>query len=201
MGRKTCFKREDVVKAGLELVEEGGFENLSSSKVAKKLNSSVKPIYSNWRSMGNLKRDVTKVILEKGSKYILRDYGEEMRITNLCIGQVLFARDHKNLYRSVLIEKHDDIFDLILAESNKLYQICLEDKAFSEIPVNYRNSFYGQVTFYIAGVTSTICNDWMTDDWITTEALFGLVTQTINALYQGLVVQGIRGNRPKIDIL
>lgn len=200
MGRKTCFKKEHIIRVGFELVEKGGFENLLTAKVAEKLNSSVKPIYSNWKNMTGLKRDVTKVILEKLVEYLLRDYGEEMRITNMSIGQVLFARDYKNLYRSVLIEKHDDISDIILNENNKLHQYCLEDKAFNEIPERLRNAFYYQVSVYIAGLTSTICYDWMPDAWSATDMLFASVTQTINALYHGLVVQGIRGNRPKIEI-
>ena len=59
------FTKEIVLNATYELIEKEGLEALNARKIARKLNSSVHPIFRHFNDMGELKKEVLEKIYEK----------------------------------------------------------------------------------------------------------------------------------------
>lgn len=101
MPPKIKFTKEDIVNAALEIIIEEGF-CLTARKIAKKMDSSTRPIYSNFDSLREIEKDVIKRSHEIFLSYLIKD--ENTKVKDMGIGYVKFARDYKNLFKIMFLE-------------------------------------------------------------------------------------------------
>jgi len=71
MPPKQKYTKEDIVEAAFNVVREQGWEALSQRSIAKKLNASIGPIYSYFKSMANLEEAVIEKAYELLLQYML----------------------------------------------------------------------------------------------------------------------------------
>ncbi len=104
MIQPSVYSYSQILDAGLELIREKGWSGVSARAIARKLGSSTMPIYSHVSSMEELVVD-----LREKARGIQRDYQKrqytEHPLLNLAFGYVTFARDEKNLFRFLYLEK------------------------------------------------------------------------------------------------
>jgi AcrR family transcriptional regulator len=104
MAQRLFFTGEAIVEAAFALTREKGWGAVSTRSIAKKLGSSTMPIYSTMKSMGEIERQVRaragSILLE----YQRRPFTENP-VENLAIGYVAFARDEKNLFRFLYVDR------------------------------------------------------------------------------------------------
>ena len=101
MPRKTQFTAEDVIKAAIDLVRKQGLSKLSASAVAEKMGCSTMPIYSHFKNMQALEDEVIQKAWTLVMEYESRQYTGDDWIDQ-AMGYVLFARDERNLFKSML---------------------------------------------------------------------------------------------------
>lgn len=51
MPKAMQYSKEDVIRVAYEIVKEEGFEGMNARKIAKKLNSSVHPIFNHFENI------------------------------------------------------------------------------------------------------------------------------------------------------
>jgi len=104
MTQKTFFTKEAVVEAAFTLTREKGWPAVTARSIARTLGSSTMPIYSSMKSMEEIEVEVRgraeAVLLE----FQERDYGGEASL-NMAIGYVTFARDERNLFRFLYVDR------------------------------------------------------------------------------------------------
>jgi AcrR family transcriptional regulator len=116
------YSRDHIIDAAFELIREQGWSAVSTRAIAKKVGSSTMPIYSHMRSVEDLEKE-----LRQRAHNLLKDFQQrqytEYALLNLAFGYVVFARDEKNLFRFLYLEKprkHDleksTMKDLFLAD-------------------------------------------------------------------------------------
>lgn len=102
MPPKVSFTKREVIRAGLEIVAELGFQGLSARKVAAKLRASTAPVYSCYASMDDLKKDILDA-----AKNVLLDYARESytpdSFLNTGVGIVRFAGEQKDLFKALFL--------------------------------------------------------------------------------------------------
>jgi len=101
MPRKTQFTIDDVITAAFELVREKGLAGLSAPSVAEKMGCSTMPIYSHFKNMQALEDEVIQKAWTLVMEYESRQYTGDDWIDQ-AMGYVLFARDERNLFKSML---------------------------------------------------------------------------------------------------
>ena len=94
---KLKFTKEIIVNAAYDILKEEGFENISARKIAKKLNCSTAPIYFNFETVEEVKKEVINLCEKKLNKYLYGNYSQR-KILNASIGFVIFAREEKELF-------------------------------------------------------------------------------------------------------
>ncbi len=107
MVRKTVFSSEDVVKAGLAVMDKGGIENFSARRVAEELGASTAPVYSNFANMDDLIVAVKMAAVE----LLLNLTHEEPTnnpFLNMGVGVLEFARRHPLLYGALFLQANDE---------------------------------------------------------------------------------------------
>jgi AcrR family transcriptional regulator len=104
MTQKVFFTSEAIVEAAFALTRERGWAGVSARSIAKRLGSSTMPIYSTMKSMEEIERQVRARAESVLSDYQRRPYTDNP-VQNLAIGYVAFARDEKNLFRFLYVDR------------------------------------------------------------------------------------------------
>jgi AcrR family transcriptional regulator len=107
MVRKTVFSREDVVKAGLAVMDKDGVENLSARRVAEEMGASTAPVYSNFGNMDDLIVAVKESAVERLLE-LTRQKFTDNAFLNMGVGVLEFARQHPQLYGALFLQANDD---------------------------------------------------------------------------------------------
>ncbi len=104
MSQRAIFTKETIIEATFQLTRELGWGAVSSRTIARRLGSSTMPIYSTTRSMSELEREV-----RRRTEAMLLDYQRKPATDdialNKAIGYVVFAREEKNLFRFLYVDR------------------------------------------------------------------------------------------------
>jgi AcrR family transcriptional regulator len=107
MVRKAVYTRQDVIAAGLAVVEKGGLAQLSARRVADELGCSTAPVYSNFENMDDLTMAVNQAAVDMMLELTLVKHTEDPFL-DMGVGVLEFARRRPRLYRALFLDARDD---------------------------------------------------------------------------------------------
>lgn len=113
--RKRIF-REDILKAAVQLVQEEGTAALSVRNIARTLNCSTQPIYSEFENMETLREELMAYIREH---YLREDAGSYKQVT---LSFLHFAQREKNLFQLVYL-RHRSEGETLFEDPNEMQTI------------------------------------------------------------------------------
>jgi len=123
MPPKIKITEEAILDAALELTREKGIASVNAREVAKALGCSIQPVFRNFQSMDNLKKD-----LYKKAENIYGDYtnrgmeGHRIPFLGFGMAYIDFAKKEKNLFKLLFMSdefKDKSIIDMIKEEGNQ----------------------------------------------------------------------------------
>ena len=104
MTQRLLYTREAIAEAAFELARQKGWVAVTARSVARKLGSSTMPIYSNMSSIDEIEREVRSRAESLLLDYQRRAFTEDPAL-NKAVGYVAFARDQKNLFRFLYVDR------------------------------------------------------------------------------------------------
>ncbi len=104
MTQRVFFTRQVIVDAAVQLTREKGWHSVTTRSIAKRLGSSTMPIYSSLKSMEEIEREVRAAGEALMIDYQRKPYTEDAAF-NAAIGYVTFARDERNLFRFMFVDR------------------------------------------------------------------------------------------------
>lgn len=95
------FTREEIVRAALDLVREGGLSALTARALAAKLGSSPKPIFGLFENMEEVQREVLRAANDLYYRYLQEDMarGDYPPYKASGMGYIRFAREERELFK------------------------------------------------------------------------------------------------------
>lgn len=158
---KTVFSRDDVLEAAFSIVQEHGIQALTARNVAKKLKSSVAPVYSCFKTM----TDLRKATIFKAAD-LLVEYSSvprtERKFLNIGVGFALFARDHRQLFRAIFLE--GDEFKEVIDKSFVAFRDQMRaDPRFSALPETDLSDLFNKMSVFTLGL-ATLINTRISED-------------------------------------
>lgn len=177
MPKKAIFKKEQIHEKAFELFKKYGLDWITARNLAKELNCSPAPIYSYYSSM-----DVLKDELIERAKNIFMDYVKKP-ITNMVylnsgIGLCAFARDEKQLFKSIFLR--DNSYEKLLKKFRDLMRDEMEkDERFNGIPLKTKYDLFldcwftahGFATLIATGYFENPTNEFIKDKLLNSAAL------------------------------
>lgn len=105
MAPKPKYTKEEILATAFDLAREKGLDSITVRSVAKKLGSSIAPIYVNFKTVDELIQEVVKkafkisrqMLIEQNSGHPFRDIG---------IASLRFASEYSVLYRDLIIKSN-----------------------------------------------------------------------------------------------
>lgn len=158
MPPKVRFGRDDIVSAAFHVFDRSGFSGMSTLRIAEKLNSSVQPIYSHFENIETLKQVVAGKARDLFRKYVTDAY-IGIPYLDPWIGEIIFAKKHKNLYFALFIERNE-FEDLFYEVNLETLDIIRNDENVQGLSHDMMHSFYRHMQVYIYGLAIMVCNGY-----------------------------------------
>lgn len=124
MAPKTKFDRESVINTAFDIASKEGFSAVTARSIAKRLGSSVAPIYVNFETLDDLIDEVVKRVFSLSENMLKaqegRSYFEKVGKASL-----EFAKRYPVFFRELLLKpnkytaSYEETEDLILYEMSK----------------------------------------------------------------------------------
>jgi len=160
MPPKQRFGPEDVIEAAYRVVRKKGWEGFSARTIASELNSSTRPIYDYFNSMGDIENEVVKKALAYFVEFLSRDRTGDKWLDQ-AIGYVLFAAKEKHLFRCINDEKHTPIQRQFARQHwIALGEKLSEDSRFINMPDETKYKIRAARWMMIHGMAYLVCNGW-----------------------------------------
>ncbi len=110
MPPKKKYTKEQIVNEAFEIAKEEGIDNITIRKVAKRLKSSIAPIYVNFQDVEELIGEVIKKTFALGKEFLDEDSsGEPFR--DIGMASLRFAREYPVLFRDLIMKQNDYMKD------------------------------------------------------------------------------------------
>lgn len=101
MPPKVKTTKEDIIKAAISLIREGGWEAVNARALALSLGCSTQPIFSNFSTMEELEKEARKEAYSIYLSFLEREAeeGKYPRYKSFGMAYTRFAREEKELFK------------------------------------------------------------------------------------------------------
>jgi AcrR family transcriptional regulator len=93
-----------IVEAAVALTREHGWAAVTARTIARQLGSSTMPLYSSLKAMEEIEKEVRGRAEELMHNYQRRPFADNA-IVSSAVGYVAFARDERNLFRFLFVDR------------------------------------------------------------------------------------------------
>ena len=99
------FQREEIIDTAYEIVKREGFDSINARRIAKELGGSVQPIYHNFATMEELKKEVSDRIYKKYQTTMREATDTEHSYLEKGIAYVRFAKEYPEFYKIIFMQE------------------------------------------------------------------------------------------------
>lgn len=130
------YTKEEITEAAFEIVKEKGYDTLTARDLAKKLNTSTRPIFTAFENMDELKKEIICKAAELFKKYKINEIKKEEYPEYKASGMayVRFAKEEKNLFKLLFMRdrtSEKNTYELSISDEvnviTKLLSLSTED--------------------------------------------------------------------------
>ena len=127
MPPKPKFTKEEIISAALELVSERGMDALTARDLGVRLGSSARPIFTVFRNMEEVQREVRRAAMERFNEYA----GKAMRYTpafkQFGMQMILFAEEEPKLFQLLFMTENEQAgsFEDVFRELGEMAAVCM----------------------------------------------------------------------------
>jgi AcrR family transcriptional regulator len=134
MSAKTVFSKETIIETAFHIAHEDGLEHMTIRQIAKKMGSSIAPIYVNFETIEDLKKAVLEKARNRFSE-MLNQFTHEDPFLAYATASIQFSKTYPKLYNAFLLNedhpsdtiKHVDGMLSVLKENPKYQSIGHKD--------------------------------------------------------------------------
>lgn len=165
MGRRPNFTREEILNSAFEILNSESLKEVTARNIAKKLGVSTIAIYSAFKSMEELKNELSKKAKTKLFEYTKRDY-TDLSILNIGIGICLFAKEEKALFRTIFLREGlpREFMDQIMEDfRNLIYSGFNNNKDYNQFPEDIIEWVIKKGWYFSHGYVTLICTGFYMD--------------------------------------
>ena len=109
MPPKVKFKKEEIVRAALNIAREKGIDAVTAREVAAALGVSTRPIFTWYDTMDQLKKDVYELAKVHYREYLERGLAGQIPFLGVWQQYLSFAREEPELYRLLFLTRPGDV--------------------------------------------------------------------------------------------
>lgn len=182
MPPKTKFKKEDIINATIELVRQNGADAINARTIAMHLSCSTQPIFSNFSSIDELKREVIKRAELMSDEYIQREIQNEVfpKYKASGIAYIRFAKEERELFKLLYMrDRSSEDQAKKNAQFTKMQGVVHNNTGLS---YDASSIFHLEMWAFVHGIATMHATGFLELDWDT-------ISQMLSDSYLGLKKQ------------
>lgn len=162
--------KNNILDAAFNIVRESGIESVSNREIAKKLNSSIRPIYYQFKNVDELKAELYSKMEKYFYDYIIENIIDDVpKYKQIGINYIKFARDEKNLFKVLFMSEFDYApKKFISKEENDFNRVMKFAKNSTRLSDNKIEDFHVKMWLFTHGIATLVATKTIkfTDDEI-----------------------------------
>ena len=161
MPPKVRITREEIVRTAVEIVRRDGAGCLNAREIAQKLNCSTQPVFSNFKTMEELRNAVLVAADALYQEYITREIaaGQYPTYKAAGMGYIRFAKEEKELFRLLFMRDRSAEGEQPQTEgTRKIADIVRASTGFGE---DKAMLFHLEMWAYVHGIAVMTATDYL----------------------------------------
>lgn len=189
MPPKAKYTREEIIDAGLAILRRRGIEAVTAREIGERLGSSARPIFTVFRSMGDVLDGIEDRASELYAGYVRRGLERDIAFRGVGQAYIAFAVEEPKLFQLLFMKKLSEDVGLnrILPEIDDNYPLILRSIT-DHYPVTEDDAvmLYRHLWIYSHGI-ATLCATAMCR--FSGEEISNMLTE----VFKSLLIERLRG--------
>lgn len=151
-------QRDDIINKAFEVLKTEGIDSINARYLAKKLNCSVQPIFSNFKNMDDLKLCILKKAEEYFYDFIASLFDDSIpKYKQVGINYIKFAKEEPILFKILFLDKNN--LDKTLLESETESFKMIKSFISSSTKIEDVNDFHFQMWIFTHGLACLLASN------------------------------------------
>jgi len=161
---KKKFSKEKIVDIAFNLAKEKGIDNITARNIAKKLKSSVVPIYHNFKDIEELKREIIKKIMYLYGSFTEMNFTDD-KFLNIGIASIKFANEYSNLFNDIIFNNSKYIKGYENDYVDEIVEVMKKDSNLSNFDGETLKDVFFKIRIFQTGLSTMIANGLLPKDF------------------------------------
>ena len=160
MSKPTKITKEIILEKALEIIRTQGIEKVSNREIAKKLNSSIRPIYYQFKNSEELYNELLMKMETYFYSFLLDNEIEDIpKYKQIRINYIKFAKEEPNIFKALFMKKNNLVVENFIGQIKEFKEI----EKFVKVSTNLKNeeikSFHVKMWIFTHGLATLIASN------------------------------------------
>ncbi|HNZ09603.1 MAG TPA: TetR/AcrR family transcriptional regulator [Bacillota bacterium] len=194
MAPKVKFSREQIIDAAFEIAQTEGIDAITMRKIAKKINSSVAPIYVNFKDVNELNEAVMERIISISLQLIKEEDSVNplIRMGKACLR---FAMEYSVIFRDLVAKngKYMQGYDIKMMPA--LMEEIQKDAELRGLPVDELKKILLKIIIFQLGLSIMAANSLLPEELSKQDMMDILSSATDDVIMSAKLKRGFRNDK------
>lgn len=128
MPPKAKYTREEIINKAFEMARKTGIESVVARELGKELGTSSSPIFTAFKNMEELHKEVRKVAMREFEAYVHDAVNYSPAFKYVGIKMIEFAMKEPKLFQLLYMSEHDgsQTYAMLIEELGDTVKVCIE---------------------------------------------------------------------------
>jgi AcrR family transcriptional regulator len=164
MPPKKKFSKEKIVETAFKIARDKGFDHITARSIAKKLKSSVVPIYHNFKDIEEVKKEVIKKIMYLYGSFAEMNFTEN-KFLNIGIASIKFANEYSQLFNDIILNNSKYLDDYEEDYVDEIVEVMKQEPELSYFDKNTLKETFFKIRIFQTGLSTMIANGLLPKDF------------------------------------
>ncbi len=150
------YDKEKVIATALKIAKKEGLDSLNARRIAKELNSSVNPIFNNFKNMDELKIAVYKKIYDIYLEYMNRDSNSKKAYKETGLNYIRFAKDYPEFFKIIFMQKTNLNAKSFITSDDAGNDVLKKGQALTGLDYETQKDFHVKVWIFTHGIACLV---------------------------------------------
>lgn len=160
MSKPTKITKEIILEKALEIIRTQGIEKVSNREIAKKLNSSIRPIYYQFKNSEELYNELLMKMETYFYSFLLDNEIEDIpKYKQVGINYIKFAKEEPNIFKALFMKKNNLVVENFIGQIKEFKEI----EKFVKVSTNLKNeeikTFHVKMWIFTHGLATLVASN------------------------------------------
>ena len=156
----TKITKEMILNVAFQITKTDGFDKVSNRTIAKKLNSSIRPIYYQFKNVDELNKELYTMISKYFYKYIMNDIETSpLPYKQIGINYINFAKKENKLFQLLFMSDNKNFMETLTKQKDEFTKILDIIKKYTKLKSEVVENFHTEIWIFTHWIATLVANN------------------------------------------